>query len=44
MISIPIWLFAILVAVSSIFVIFITVQIIVYARMMKIERDYHNRK
>lgn len=44
MITIPIWLFIILIALSTICVIYIAVQIIVYARTLKIERDYHNRK
>jgi len=44
MISIPIWLFALLVGCSSLFVIFVTVSIVSYAKMVKIERDYHNRK
>lgn len=44
MITIPIWLFALLVACSSLFVTFVTVSIISYVKMAKIEHDYHNKK
>lgn len=44
MITIPIWLFALLVGCSALFVIFVTVSIVSYAIMAKIERDYHNIK
>lgn len=44
MITIPIWLFIILVVLSSILVVFIVCNIIAYASAYKIEKDYHNRK
>lgn len=44
MITLPIWLFALLVGCSALFVIFVTVSIVSYAKIAKIERDYQNRK
>jgi len=44
MITIPIWLFVVLVVLSAVSLLIFIIEIIAYCSTLKMEKDYHNRK